>query len=70
MPDPANVEGPDTFKWMAFRSTFKALEPRIRLFTSLPLASLDRMRLQQELDAIGEASASVEPAWAGRSSSR
>src|SRR5262245_45230378 len=53
VPDPAAIEGPDTFKWMAFRSTFKVLEHRIRLFISLPHSSLDRLKLQEHLDAIG-----------------
>jgi arsenate reductase (thioredoxin) len=53
--DPAAVEGSDTGKWVAFRDTFKALDHRIRLFTSLPLASLDRIKLQERLEAIGRA---------------
>ena len=55
LPDPAAVEGPDTEQWVAFRDTFKALENRIKIFTSLPLASLDRIKLQERLDAIGKA---------------
>lgn len=54
VPDPAAVEGPDTEKWMAFRSAFKVLENRIKIFTSLPIASLDRVKLQARLDAIGK----------------
>jgi protein-tyrosine-phosphatase len=37
----------------AFRNAFIALEARIKLFTSLPIASLDRIRLQQQLNQIG-----------------
>jgi protein-tyrosine-phosphatase len=55
VPDPAAVEGPDTEKWMAFRSAFSALESRIKVFTSLPIAALDRIKLQERLDAIGRA---------------
>ena len=51
--DPAAVEGSDLDKAQAFRKAFNALEHRIRLFMSLPIASLDRLRLKQELDAIG-----------------
>jgi hypothetical protein len=29
------------------------LENRIKIFTSLPIAALDRMTLQQQLDGIG-----------------
>jgi protein-tyrosine-phosphatase len=51
--DPAAVEGSDAEKWLAFRTAFKELENRIRIFTSLPIGSLDRIRLQQRLDEIG-----------------
>jgi len=53
LPDPAAVEGSEIDKRAAFRAAFAALERRIRLFMSLPFASLDRMALQQRLDAIG-----------------
>jgi arsenate reductase len=48
------VEGSETEKWVAFRSTFQSLDNRIKIFTSLPLASLDRIKLQERLDAIGK----------------
>lgn len=51
--DPAAVEESDAEKWLAFRTAFKELESRIKAFTSLPIRSLDRIRLQQQLDAIG-----------------
>jgi arsenate reductase len=54
LPDPAAVEGSDTDKWVAFRQAFQALDNRIKIFTSLPLASLDRIKLQERLDAIGK----------------
>ncbi len=53
VPDPAAVEGPDTEKWVAFREAFRLLDNRIKIFTSLPLASLDRVKLQERLNAIG-----------------
>ena len=53
LPDPADVKGTDLEKRRAFRQTFAALENRIKLFASLPLASLDRLSLQGRLDAIG-----------------
>ncbi|WP_440997689.1 arsenate reductase ArsC [Arhodomonas sp. SL1] len=37
----------------AFRRAFYGLRNRVSLFLNLPLTSLDRMRLQRELDAIG-----------------
>ena len=57
VPDPAAVEGSETDKWLAFRDTFRLLDNRIKIFTSLPLSSLDRMKLKERLDAIGEARA-------------
>ena len=54
VPDPAAVEGSDAEKGAAFRNAFHALDNRIKIFTSLPLASLDRIRLQERLDAIGK----------------
>jgi protein-tyrosine-phosphatase len=53
IPDPAAMEGSEADKWSAFRAAFRALENRIRAFTRLPLASLDRIELQAELDRIG-----------------
>jgi arsenate reductase len=51
--DPAAVEGPESQQWLAFRRAFRELENRIKIFTSLPIRSLDRLRLQERLDAIG-----------------
>lgn len=55
VPDPAAVEGSDTEKWLAFRDTFRMLDNRIKIFTSLPLDSVDRVKLKERLDAIGQA---------------
>src|ERR1700739_3382235 len=60
MPDPAAVQGSETEKWVAFRDTFKMLDNRIKIFTSLPIAALNRIKLQERLNAIGKAPA--EPA--------
>jgi len=54
IPDPAAVEGTEVEKKFAFRQAFKAMETRIQLFLSLPLQSIDRMRLQESLDDIGK----------------
>jgi arsenate reductase len=51
--DPAAATGTDAEKMLAFRDAFRALEHRIRIFIELPLASLDRLRIKQELDRIG-----------------
>jgi arsenate reductase (thioredoxin) len=61
LPDPATVEGSEADKWVAFRSTFQALDNRIKIFTSLPIASLDRIRLQERLDAIGRSNSPPTP---------
>lgn len=51
--DPAAVTGTETDQWMAFRKAFRELESRIRIFTSLPIRSLDKAKLQERLHAIG-----------------
>ena len=53
--DPAVVEGADSQRWLAFRHAFRELENRIKIFSSLPIRSLDRLKLQERLDAIGVA---------------
>ena len=58
--DPAAVEGTDADKAFAFRKAFKELETRIKLFTSLPLDSLDRLKLQAALRAIGQQPTAAE----------
>jgi arsenate reductase len=60
--DPAAVEGSETVKWLAFRNALRELENRIKTFTSLPLRTLDRARLQQRLVDIGQSKASDEAA--------
>lgn len=52
-PDPAAVEGDELHQWQAFRQAFRELEHRIKLFISLPIASLDALKLQREVDEIG-----------------
>jgi arsenate reductase len=53
IPDPAAVEGIEIEKSFVFRQAFRALETRIKLFLSLPISSIDKMRLQERMDAIG-----------------
>ena len=52
--DPAAAEGSDPDKALAFRKACKELETRIKLFTQLPIASLDAMTLREKLRAIGQ----------------
>jgi arsenate reductase len=55
--DPAAVEGTES----DFRKALKELEARIKLFTSLPIESLDGMTLQAKLHAIGKINPAPEP---------
>ena len=52
--DPAAADGTDADKDFAFRTALKELEGRIKLLIDLPVASLDRMKLQESLRAIGK----------------
>ena len=54
VPDPAAVTGSPEQVARAYRDAFVALERRIGLFLSLPLASIDRLALKKELDNIGQ----------------
>ncbi len=54
VPDPAAVEGTEADQWAAFRTTLRSLENRILAFTSLPVASLDHIKLKTEMDRIGQ----------------
>ncbi len=53
LPDPAAAEGTEIEKREAFRSAFRALENRIKIFTSLRVEALDRIALKKKLDEIG-----------------
>jgi protein-tyrosine-phosphatase len=55
--DPAAVEGTPAEKEKAFRTAYRELDARIKLFASLPLDSLDQLTLQRQLDAIGRSRA-------------
>jgi arsenate reductase (thioredoxin) len=52
IPDPAAVQGSVAVQRAAFREALRSLENRIKLLTVLPLASLDRIRLKERVDAI------------------
>ncbi len=53
VPDPAAVKGTPEQVEHAFRDAYLLLERRISLFLSLPLASLDKLAIQKEIDRIG-----------------
>lgn len=52
--DPAAVEGTDGEKRRAFDKVFRLMMNRVRLFVNLPLGSLDRTAIKQELLNIGQ----------------
>ena len=54
VPDPAAAEGNEAERRLAFDDTHRMLESRISVFTSLPMAGLDRLALQKRLDDIGK----------------
>jgi arsenate reductase len=53
--DPAAVEGSPHERRAAFRKAFSELDSRIKIFTSLPIRALERARLQERVNAIGQA---------------
>jgi protein-tyrosine-phosphatase len=53
VPDPAAVEGSEEARMAAFRQALHLLDARIKLFLALPVATLDRMALQRQVDEIG-----------------
>jgi arsenate reductase len=56
VPDPAALEGTDEAKRKAFSDACHVLLARIRLFTSLPLSTLESLSLQNKLREIGKSS--------------
>ena len=53
VPDPAAVTGEAEQIERAFRDAFMTLDRRISLFLALPLASLEALAIQREIDRIG-----------------
>ena len=51
--DPAAVEGKEAVIRAAFADVYREIATRVEIFTSLPLASLDRLALKRKLDEIG-----------------
>ena len=63
VPDPDAVQGTDAEKHFAFADTYRMLTNRISVFVNLPIASLDKLVLQERLSEIGQANdVSTEPA--------
>jgi arsenate reductase (thioredoxin) len=53
IPDPAAVKGTPEEIERAFRDAYAVLDRRIGLLLSLPLATLEHLAIQRELDGIG-----------------
>jgi protein-tyrosine-phosphatase len=53
LPDPSSVKGSETEKRAVIADTHRMLYQRISIFINLPLTSLDKLALQEKLDAIG-----------------
>jgi arsenate reductase len=53
VPDPPSAKGTVEQIERAFRDAYLLLERRISLFLSLPLASLDKLAIQKEINRIG-----------------
>jgi arsenate reductase len=60
IPDPAAVGGSDDDKRKAFVEASRTLLSRVRIFTSLPLHTLDRLSLQRKMDELGKSPAKAE----------
>jgi arsenate reductase len=54
VPDPTAVEGSTERIERVFRDAFNVLDRRISLLLSLPLANLDKLAIQKEIDQIGK----------------
>jgi arsenate reductase len=54
VPDPAAVTGTPEQIERAFREAFMILDRRITLFLCLPLASLEKLAIQKEINQIGK----------------
>ncbi len=52
--DPASVQGSSAEIERAYSQAFQALDRRISLFLSLPLATLDNLAIQRKIDEIGK----------------
>lgn len=62
MPDPVKEAGAEAEKGLAFLETYRTLHRRLSAFLSLPIADLDRISLQAQVDAIGREAPPSPPA--------
>jgi protein-tyrosine-phosphatase len=64
VPDPAAAMGNEAEVRFAFANALRMLTNRINIFVSLPIAKLDKLSLQKQLDAIGKTKDADAPATA------
>ena len=62
VPDPAAATGTEAEIAFAFSDAYRMLRNRISIFVNLPMAQLDRLSLQKELDRIGQTQNDTTPA--------
>ena len=60
--DPAAFDGPEDKQMQKFKDAYFQLERRIQIFVNLPITSLDKLTLQNRLDAIGRPGSDPETA--------
>jgi len=53
-PDPSSFEGTDAEKAAFTADIFAMIERRIRIFASLPLATLSKLEIQRKIDEMGK----------------
>jgi len=53
--DRAAFVGTDEETYKCFRAVYRRLDNRIKIFTSLPIRSLDKLSLQRKIEQIGKA---------------
>jgi protein-tyrosine-phosphatase/DNA-binding transcriptional ArsR family regulator len=56
LPDPADFKGSPTERATLLNELYAMIRRRVEIFTSLPIASLDKMALKARLDEIGDTS--------------
>jgi arsenate reductase len=53
-PDPSSASGSDAEKAAFTADVYRMIERRIRIFSALPLATLSKLEVQREIDALGK----------------
>jgi arsenate reductase len=66
LPDPSNFAGTPGERGVLLNEVYAGLRRRLGAFTSLPLASLDRMALKARIDELADPHAAMRPAGVER----